>query len=86
MPGIIIYRIADGKIVEHWMQVDSAVLMQQLGVQSNGASPNLTGLRYWSGRSAVRPSTGMRPGHRSSTSMCDRPDGSAFLWPELAFP
>ena len=33
MPGIIIYRIADGKIVEHWMQVDSAVLMQQLGVQ-----------------------------------------------------
>ena len=34
MPGIIIYRIADGKIVEHWMQVDSAVLMQQLGVQS----------------------------------------------------
>ncbi len=31
MPGIIIYRIADGKIVEHWMQVDSAALMQQLG-------------------------------------------------------
>ena len=34
MPGIIIYRIADGKIVEHWMLVDSAVLMQQLGVQA----------------------------------------------------
>lgn len=34
VPGIIIYRIADGKIVEHWMLVDSAVLMQQLGVQS----------------------------------------------------
>ena len=33
VPGIIIYRIADGKIVEHWMQVDSAALMQQLGVQ-----------------------------------------------------
>jgi steroid delta-isomerase-like uncharacterized protein len=33
VPGIIIYRIADGKIVEHWMQVDSATLMQQLGVQ-----------------------------------------------------
>jgi steroid delta-isomerase-like uncharacterized protein len=33
VPGIIIYRIADGKIVEHWMLVDSAVLMQQLGVQ-----------------------------------------------------
>jgi steroid delta-isomerase-like uncharacterized protein len=33
MPGIIIYRIADGKIVEHWMQVDSAALMQQLGAQ-----------------------------------------------------
>ena len=28
---IRIYRIADGKIVEHWMLVDSAVLMQQLG-------------------------------------------------------
>jgi len=34
MPGIIIFRIADGKIVDHWMQVDSAALMQQLGVQS----------------------------------------------------
>ena len=34
VPGIIIYRIADGKIVEHWMLVDSTVLMQQLGVQS----------------------------------------------------
>ena len=34
MPGIIIYRIADGKIVEHWMEVDSAALMQQLGVQA----------------------------------------------------
>ena len=33
MPGIIIYRIANGTIAEHWMQVDSAVLMQQLGVQ-----------------------------------------------------
>jgi steroid delta-isomerase-like uncharacterized protein len=32
-PGITIYRIAEGKIVEHWMQVDSAVLMQQLGTQ-----------------------------------------------------
>ena len=31
MPGIIIYRLADGKIVDHWMQVDSAALMQQLG-------------------------------------------------------
>jgi len=34
VPGIIIYRIADGKIVEHWMLVDSTVRMQQLGVQS----------------------------------------------------
>ena len=32
-PGIIIYRIADNKIVEHWMQFDSLTLMQQLGVQ-----------------------------------------------------
>ena len=33
VPGIIIYRIANGKIAEHWMQVDSAALMQQLGGQ-----------------------------------------------------
>ena len=34
VPGIIIYRLADGNIVEHWMQIDSATMMQQLGVQS----------------------------------------------------
>ncbi len=33
VPGIIIYRIADGKIVEHWMHLDSVRMMQQLGVQ-----------------------------------------------------
>ena len=33
VPGIIIYRVADNKIVEHWMHVDSMMLMQQLGVQ-----------------------------------------------------
>ncbi|RIK44574.1 MAG: ester cyclase [Chloroflexi bacterium] len=33
MPGIIIYHIADHKIVEHWMQFDAMTLMQQLGVQ-----------------------------------------------------
>jgi len=37
VPGIIIYRIAQDpsnttKIVEHWMQIDSMALMQQLGV------------------------------------------------------
>lgn len=32
VPGIIIYHMADGKIVEHWMQIDSGVMMQQLGV------------------------------------------------------
>ena len=39
VPGIIIYRLAkdtnnEPKIVEHWMQVDSAALMQQLGVSA----------------------------------------------------
>jgi predicted ester cyclase len=39
VPGIIIYRLATDKnnatkIVEHWMQIDSAALMQQLGVQT----------------------------------------------------
>jgi steroid delta-isomerase-like uncharacterized protein len=33
VPGIIIYRIANGKIAEHWMLVDSPALMQQLGAQ-----------------------------------------------------
>jgi predicted ester cyclase len=28
---IIIYRIAGGKIVEHWMQVDTLGILQQLG-------------------------------------------------------
>ena len=37
VPGIIIYRLAkdtnnETKIVEHWMQVDSMAMMQQLGV------------------------------------------------------
>ncbi len=30
--GISIFRIADGKIVEHWANMDSMGLMQQLGV------------------------------------------------------
>jgi steroid delta-isomerase-like uncharacterized protein len=34
VPGIIIYRIANGKIAEHWMQVDSVALTQQLSGQS----------------------------------------------------
>jgi len=39
VPGIIIYRLAkdknnETKIVEHWMHVDSAALMQQLGVSA----------------------------------------------------
>ena len=32
MPLILIYRIADDKIVEHWMQADALGLLQQLGV------------------------------------------------------
>jgi predicted ester cyclase len=39
VPGMIIYRIATDKnnavkIVAHWMQIDSVVMMQQLGVQA----------------------------------------------------
>ncbi len=39
VPGIIIYRLAadknnEIKVAEHWMHIDSAVMMQQLGVQS----------------------------------------------------
>ena len=32
MPLILIYRLADDKIVEHWMQADALGMMQQLGV------------------------------------------------------
>lgn len=31
VPVFLIYRIADGKIVQHWMQADSLSLLQQLG-------------------------------------------------------
>lgn len=33
VPGIIIYRIADQKIVGYWMHSDVLALMQQIGVQ-----------------------------------------------------
>lgn len=32
MEGIVIHRIADGKIVEHWAQVDAFGLLVQMGV------------------------------------------------------
>jgi predicted ester cyclase len=32
LPVFLVYRIADGRIVEHWMQADVMGLMQQLGV------------------------------------------------------
>lgn len=32
LPFIIIYRIADEKIAEHWMSVDQLELLKQLGV------------------------------------------------------
>jgi predicted ester cyclase len=34
VPGIIIYRLADGKIVQHWLHFDAGQMMQQLGVQA----------------------------------------------------
>ncbi|HMN27955.1 MAG TPA: ester cyclase [Caldilineaceae bacterium] len=33
VPGVIIYRIANGKIIDHWMLMDSMTMMQQLGVK-----------------------------------------------------
>jgi predicted ester cyclase len=32
VPFIITYRIAEGKIVQHWMSFDRMALMEQLGV------------------------------------------------------
>jgi predicted ester cyclase len=37
-PGILIYRVAEGKIVEHWMQPDVPALLQMLGA---GPTPTL---------------------------------------------
>jgi predicted ester cyclase len=36
--GIIIYELADNKIVNHWMQADSVGLMQQIGAMPVAAS------------------------------------------------
>ena len=32
IPGMLIYRITNGEIVEHWMNFDNLGLMEQLGV------------------------------------------------------
>ena len=32
MPAAIIYRIADGKIIEHWIFLDQLTLLKQLGI------------------------------------------------------
>jgi predicted ester cyclase len=37
VPVHITYRIADGKIVEHWMLVDNLAMMQQLGLVPSAA-------------------------------------------------
>jgi hypothetical protein len=37
VPIFITYRIADGKIVDHWMLMDNLILMQQLGPISSQA-------------------------------------------------
>ena len=36
--AIIIYRLAGGRIVEHWMQVDMPSVFQQLGAAPAGAT------------------------------------------------
>jgi predicted ester cyclase len=36
--GIIIYELSDNKIVNHWMQVDSVAIMQQIGAMPVAAS------------------------------------------------
>ena len=32
--AMLIYRIANSKIVEHWMEIDAPTMMKQLGVQA----------------------------------------------------
>lgn len=38
VPIFITYRVAGGKIVDHWMLLDTATMMQQLGVVPSPAS------------------------------------------------
>jgi predicted ester cyclase len=38
--GIIIYELADNKIVNHWLQTDSVSLMEQIGAMPVSASGN----------------------------------------------
>ena len=37
VPIHITYRVSDGKIIDHWMLVDNAAMMQQLGLVQNAA-------------------------------------------------
>jgi predicted ester cyclase len=32
MPALIVYRIAGGKVVEHWISMDRLELLEQLGI------------------------------------------------------
>ena len=38
--AILIYELANNKIVNHWMQVDSVALMQQIGAMPVAADPH----------------------------------------------
>lgn len=38
VPGVIIYRIAGGKIAQHWIQTDAVGMLQQLGVMPQPAT------------------------------------------------
>lgn len=40
VPIHITYRVRDGKIVEHWMVIDTMAFMQQLGLVPNPAKAN----------------------------------------------
>jgi steroid delta-isomerase-like uncharacterized protein len=41
--GISIFRLAEGKVTEHWEQLDRLALMQQLGVIPAPAAPAVKG-------------------------------------------
>lgn len=38
VPGQIWYRVQDGKIAQHWIVMDNAILMQQLGAGQPAAA------------------------------------------------
>jgi predicted ester cyclase len=41
VPFLMMYRIEDGKIAQHWLEANHITLLSQLGVMESEAAPNM---------------------------------------------